>query len=140
MPGQFFTNQDYTYYNVRTAAILTNSYVAGNIIGNTTDFAALGGVHLQNQLVLLVNFTIGSLTSASIKIEFSPDNTSYYQEASSSIAAGTDTVSLLVHTLTASGLYRLAIPIKDRFIKVSAVGTGTLTNSTMTINAVFGVS
>lgn len=130
--------QDFSTFNVRSAAILTNAYVAGNIIGNTTDFNA-GGVHLKNQLQLYIDFTIGSLTDLQIKIEFSNNNSDFFQEASSSISNGTDTVSLLIHKFTASGKYRLALPIKDRLIKVSAIGTGTVTNSSLAINSVIGV-
>jgi hypothetical protein len=110
---------------------LTDGYVAGTVISN---------VHNQNQLVLLVKFTIGSLTNADIKVEFSPDNSNYYQEAFSSISTTTSTESLGFHRLSASGNYRIPIAIKDRFIKISVIGNGTVTNSTCTIDAIIGIS
>lgn len=131
--------QDFGTFNVRSAAILTTAYVAGNVIGNTTDFSQ-GGVHLKNQLELYIDFTVGSLTDVLIKIEFSNDGTTYFQEASSSISSGLDTVSPLEHKFTATGKYRLALPIKDRFIKVSAKGEGSVTNSSLAITAVIGVA
>ena len=130
----FVTSQDYITKSVRAAAILTTGYVAGTVIG--TDFQ----LYQHNQLVLLVNFTIGSLTNASIKVEFSPDNSTWYQETFSSISTTTDSVSLGVHLFAGTGKFRIAIPIKDRYIRVSAIGNGTVTNSTMTIDAVIGVA
>ncbi len=92
----------------------------------------------SNQLVLLVDFTIGSLTSASIKVEFSPDDLTYFQESFGSISGGTETVTLGVHTMAATGKYVIPLPIKFKFIKISAIGTGTTTNSLMTIRAIVG--
>ena len=43
-------------------------------------------------------------------------------------------------TLTATGAYRIPIQCNDRYIKVSAKGTGTVTNSSMTIKASMGVN
>jgi hypothetical protein len=124
-----FASQDYTLKAVRSAAILTTSYVAGTTISDA---------HLQSQLVIYVDFTIGSLTSAEVKVEFSDDNSTFYQETFSSVGGGTSTLSEGEHTVTATGSYRIAIPIKDRYIKISAKGTGTVTDSSMTINASIG--
>lgn len=126
--------QDYLLKPVRTAAILTNSYVAGTVIG--IDELNVG---LHNQILLYLVFTKGSLTSLEVKVEFSNDNSTFVQETVESVSGGTATFSLLEHSTTASGNYRLAIPVKDRFIKVSAKGTGTVTGSSLTINAIVGV-
>lgn len=139
MPGHFFTQQDYNYYVVRSAAVLTNSYVAGNVVGNDTDFSS-NPVHLQNQLVLLVDFTLGSLTSADIKIEVGAISTDLYQLLDpTSFSAGDGTIKLFTIHLTATGKFCYAFPIKYRYIKVSAVGTGTVTSSSLAINSIFGV-
>jgi len=124
---------NYKYVSVRTAAILTGSYVAGTVIG--LDGALISN---QNQLIVYADFTIGSLTDCQIKVEFSPDNSTYYQETFSAISGGTSTESLGVHKLAATGKYRIAIPIKDKFVKISAIGTGTVTSSSLAINAVVG--
>lgn len=125
-----FASQDYTIKVVRASAILTNSYVAGTTISDA---------HLYSQLVLYINFTIGSLTSSEIKVEFSNDNTTFFQETFSSVSGATSTDSVGEHTFTATGKFRLAIPIKDRYIKISAKGTGTVTSSLMVIDAVVGI-
>ena len=124
---------DYIKFNIRSAAILTTGYVAGTVLSPTNGYPAK-----YNQLIVLADFTIGSLTDAQLKIEFSHDGTTYYQESFSSISGGTDTVSAGVHKFTASGKYRIAIPIKDNYIKISVIGTGTVTSSSMTVDAVLG--
>lgn len=90
----------------------------------------------KNQVILLVNFTKGSLTSMEMKIDFSPDSVTYYQETSLAISGGTGTVSLFEYTFTATGTYRIAVPIKDRYMKVSVKGTGTATSSLCQIDAI----
>jgi len=123
--------QDYKFYNVRAAAILTGSYVAGTVIEET---------HNLNQLIIYADFTVGELTDCDIKVEFSPDNNSFYQDSSEAIASGESTVSAKHYTLSATGKYRLALPIKDRYIKISATGNGTVTSSSLTIDAVVGIA
>lgn len=131
---------DYRYMPVRSAAILTTSYVAGDIIGvNTPEYMA-GPVGLYNQLTLYVNFTIGSLTTAELIIEFSDDLVNWVQETIDDIAASTGIITQRnsVRTFTASGAYRIPLPINDQFIRVSIKGTGTVTASSATINAIIG--
>lgn len=127
--------QDYSRVAVRSSAILTNSYVAGTVISGI----ASTGIQLSNQLTLYINFTLGSLTNLTVKLEFSDDGTNYFQETSSAIATGVSTESLLTHVYAATGKYRLPLPIKDRYIKVSVLGTGTVTNSLVDIVAIYGV-
>lgn len=122
---------DYIKKPVRTAAILTGSYVAGTVLENT---------HNYNQLVVLVQFTIGSLTTAEIKIEVSPDNSTWFQETFASIATVTSTLSLGEYAMGATGNYRIPFSLKDRYIRISAKGTGTVTSSSMTIDAILGVA
>lgn len=120
---------DYKELVVRASAILTTSYVAGTVISD---------VHLANQLIILASFTKGDLTTAEIKVEFSQDGTTYYQETSESFTAGTGAVSLAERQISATGNYRIAIPIRDRYIKISVKGTGTVTSSLMAVRAVVG--
>lgn len=128
--------QDYVKKSVRAAAILTNGYVAGTKIGigETTDLNIEG----MNQLVLLCDFTIGSLTDAQIKVEFSHDGTTYYQETFQSVSAGVATETIGVHKLAATGLYRIPITIMDRHIRISSIGTGTVTSSSLAIDVLLG--
>lgn len=115
---------------VREAAILTGSYVAGTVFEMRDD---------TSQLNLYVDFTIGSLTSAEIKVEYSEDNSDYYQDTVKSISGGTTTLTVNEFQLTATGKYRISIPIKDRYTKVSIKGTGTASGSSAAIKAIFGL-
>ena len=124
---------NYEFFNVRASAVLTTSYVAGNIISYKN-----ANPSKANQLIIYADFTIGSLTDAQLKVEFSHDGTAYYQESFSSISSTTDTLSLGVHKMAGTGKFRIAIPIKDNYIKISAIGTGTVTNSLLTLDAIIG--
>lgn len=125
-------NQSYEYRGaIRPAAVLTNDYVAGTIIED---------VERHNQLMLFVDFTIGSLTNAKVKVEFSDNGEDYYQETYSSVSAGVSTESAGDHTFEATGKFTLAIPIKCSRIRVSAIGTGTVTSSSMKITAAIAVA
>ena len=122
-------NLDYEQVVIREAAILTNSYVASTVRGLDDNLSLTS----KNQVILYVDFTIGSLTSLELKVEFSPDGVTYFQETSIDVSSGTWTVNLFEYTITASGQYRIAIPIKDKYMKISAKGTGTVTSSSLKI-------
>jgi len=111
---------------VRAAAILTGSYVAGIDLVNCEPY---------NQLQVSVNFTKGSLTTMELKIEFSIDGTNWLQETFTSISTGTATETLGEHAFGASGKYLLEIPIACSKIRISVKGTGTVTSSTVTVDA-----
>lgn len=137
------TQGNWTYKNVRTAAILTNSYVAGTVLGLIN--SSLGtssptdiNCNDYNQLILEVIYDDGSLTSCEIKVEYSDDNATFYQLTNQGVSSGTTTLSLAEYTFTATGNYVIEIPIKYRYIKVSAKGTGTVTSSSLAIVAKLG--
>ena len=126
---------NYSIKSVRASSVLTGSYVAGTVIGPRGLNPSIDPVS-NNQLVLYFDFTLGSLTSAELKVEFSDDGVNYYQETTSSLASGTSTDKLTEHTISATGKYRLAFQICDRYIRVSVKGTGTVTNSLLAIDAI----
>ena len=127
---------------LRAAAILTGSFVAVTV----SSVLEAGGPRLQdfNQLVIYVDYTPGSLTSADLKFEFAPADapTDFYQETneSASVASNVDTrgVNTVIHRLTIAGKYRFAFPIADGDVKVSAMGNGTAAGSSMKITAGLG--
>jgi hypothetical protein len=99
---------DYIIKNVRTAAILTTSYVAGTILENT---------EIYDKLAIYADFTKGSLTTAEIKVEFAA--TLYY-------ALGYDGQSAnftVGKTLTGASSGATAVIIAD----TDSGATGTLT-------------
>lgn len=119
---------EYRKYPVRASAITTNAFVAGTVVDMTPEI---------NQMVLYIDFTIGSLTSMEIKVEFSNNDSAYYQESyQSSVTTGVATIVPKSYTFTATGKYRLPIPVKDRFVKVSTNGTGTVTSSLVAIDLI----
>ena len=124
------SNRDYVIRSSREAAILTNSYVAGTIADNIDEF---------NQLVILASFALGSLTSTQIKVEFSHDQITWFQEVSSVIDGGTSKDSLMEHTITATGNYAIPTQLKAKHVRVSVKGTGVVTNSSMKIDQLFSV-
>ena len=133
--------EKYKILPIRSAAILTGSYVAGTVLGPVETTSGVPAAHPSryNQLTILASFTIGSLTNSIIKIEFSHDGVTYYQETyDSSPSSGVITESLGTRKMTATGNYRITIPIKDNYIKISAIGTGTVTGSSLKLDAVLG--
>ena len=130
--------QNYTKFSVRSSVILTTDYVAGTTIGVYSTTALSNRIHDRNQLLVYLSLTIGSLTSVQLKVEFSDDDTTYYQETGSTISAGLSADDLLVHEFTATGNYRLATNIKDKYVKISIKGTGDTTNSLALIDAIIG--
>ncbi|NTU69239.1 discoidin domain-containing protein [bacterium] len=113
---------------VRAAAPLTTGYVAGTVLENCDKF---------NNLILDVAFTKGSLTDAQIKIETSVDNTNYRQLLADSVTGGVNSPALLYIKFTGdiSGVLT-PLTIATKYIKISAIGTGTVTGSSLAINAV----
>ena len=120
-----------TPIEIRPAAILTDSYVAATVIDQ---------IQFNNQVVLHLYFTKGSLTSCEIKVEFSPTSLDddYTQETNADLSAGLTTLVLNESTISGTGKYTYFVPAKSRYVKVSAKGTGTVTNSSLRIVAAIG--
>lgn len=136
--------QDYFPVNIRDAAILTNAFVIGNGTGDENIIGADSSTQqsaLRNQLMIYIDFTKGSLTSCEIRVEFSPDNVTYYREVEDGTLSGANLPETIFdRQLTATGLYRLAIPTKDKFIRISAQGTGTVIASSLAIKSAVGIA
>lgn len=122
----------YISSNIRSSAILTTSYVESSIIW----LAAFNSLQTLNQLVLLVDFTIGSLTSMELKIEYSDDGITYFQQTFIDLSWWTASATLWEYTFTATWKYEIATPIKAKYIKVSVKWTWTVTSSLCFIKAI----
>lgn len=109
---------------IRSAAILTNGYVSATIQTVTN----------ASQLNVLVQFTKGSLTSASLKFEYSNDGTTWYQETFEALSGGVSTATAGIHTFDTTGNYQFSLPNSNYQFRVSAIGTGTVTSSSMRID------
>ena len=124
---------DYELKIVRADAILTTAYVAGT---------ELTDLERDNQVMLFLEFTKGSLTSFQLKVEFSDDGVTYYQQTFESYSGAVATCSPGYFSFAPSGdqNFMLAIPIKCSKMKISVKGTGTVTSSSLRVRAAVGKS
>lgn len=119
---------NYRRTEIRAAAVLTNSYVNATVLTEAWRY---------NQCVLLIQTTLGSLTSIEVRVETSFDNTTWFQETFSQFNTATQSLEQVGdRTFTASGNYRIAFSVADNYIRVAIKGTGTVTSSSATIDAV----
>lgn len=126
----------YTAKSVRSAAILTTSYVAGTVLWDNDE----NRIQELNQCVFFIDITLWSLTSVELKLEFSDDGISFYQDTFLDISGWTATASLGEYTFTADGSYNIAAPFKARFVRASVKGTGTVTSSSCAIKWILGIA
>ena len=87
----------------------------------------------ENQVVLYVKFVKWSLDSMIMKVYFSPDNIDYFQECSIDINSGVGTVNKFDYSFTSNGNYRIPIPIKDKYMKISVEWSGNVSGSSCKI-------
>lgn len=134
---------NYEFTPLRASAVLTNSYVQLPVLGLYNNGQLNGQPDLNNQLILYVNLTLGSLTTAELIVEFSHDgSTNWVQETLDNInlTTGVITEQPSIRTFAASGNYRIPIKINDQHIRISVHGTGTVTGSLMTVGAIIGTN
>lgn len=107
----------------RAAAILTTGEVAASAI-DVNDIAP------HTQIIVDVDFTLGSLTNVILKAYCSMDGSTYVQMAEGPAA------TLAGVTLTASDTryWALPVPTGAKWFRVTAQGTGTVTSSSLTLN------
>ena len=133
---------------IRAAAILTGSYVVASTFGDSTGMQT--GVNPQpertnnesTELILDYTYTKGDLTSVEIKIEFSTTGKTgeWFQEQSEATTAGNSILSNRLHQLTGAATARMgtfAITMTHPWVRVSAIGTGTATSSSLALSAHF---
>lgn len=127
--------QNYKYLGtIRDAAILTTSYVAHDVV------TPANKGNLQNQLVLYLEWTKGTATSLDVKLEFSHDNDTWFQEDFNTPASGVAAMLFGSYNFTETGNHRLTTSIKDNYIRVSVKGVGTVSDTELAIYAVVGVA
>lgn len=124
---------DYDLKIVRDDAILTGSYVVGT---------ELTDLERDNQVMLFLEFTKGQLDSFQLKIEYSDDAVTYYQDTFVSYSGAVATCSPGYFSFAPSDdqNFMLAIPIKCSKMKISVKGTGTVTSSSLRVRAAVGKS
>ena len=105
---------------IRAAAALTTSYVTSNSFN----------IQGANQLQLLVSFTKGDSDGCRLKIEFSEDGSSWYQESIVEYSSGDANHSPLARKIEDSANLVLSVPTSASFLRVSgqAITSGTSTS------------
>lgn len=105
---------------IRASAVLTTGEVAATSFQLNEAF--------DSRALVEINFTLGMLTNVVVRFYGSMDGSTWFSVYGSTGAA-------LTQTLTASST--IAIPVNAqgyRFLRVSAQGTGTVTNSLLALN------
>ena len=120
-----------TIENLRTAAVLTGAYVyTTSKVSESFDVITLDIV-----------FVIGSLTSAEIVIEFSQDDATWFQQAFvADPSGGFRAISVSPMQMTASGSYSISFTPYHKYCRIGIKGTGTVTDSSASIDATFVAS
>lgn len=93
-----------------------------------------------NVVVLHVDFTKWSLTSAEIKVEWSTTGSSddYFQRTASTISSWADSIDFHEMSIDTTWKYEIILPIFADYIRVSVKWTWTVTGSSMAIKALTG--
>jgi len=129
---------------IRAAAILTGSYVVaatfGDSNGSPTGLTTTPEQAVNNEstdLVLDLAFTKGSLTSCDVAVDFSTDGSTWFAEGSEAVSAGVATITSKVHRMSANFTGTITVPVSHPYVRVKALGTGTVTSSSLAISAHF---
>jgi len=136
--SHFYIHREYTLWS----AALPNDWTSGTAILSTgTEDNEVMDAKDCNYLVLHIYFALASLSSVDLRINFGRSVvTTVYQETNSTYAAGVQTESALIHRYSATGTYRLMVPIMDRYIRIQVIGNGDPTNSDAVIKGFVGTA
>lgn len=134
---------DYHYYSLRASSVLTNAYVVYpvTLVDANNTAMTIQSLIQTNQLIIYGFFTLGSLTSLNLKVEFSNDNVNWVQETFDAVDSATGVITELpiVRNITVAGNFRIPIRIRDQYVRISAEGVGTVTGSLLTLGAIIAV-
>jgi len=110
---------------IRAASALTTSYVSSRVIN----------IQGANQVQLLVSFTKGNSAGCRLKIEYSEDQTTWYQESMVSEFPSANDVkhTLVTRKIEDTGNYVLSIPVSASFFRVSAQAIMSGDNTSLSI-------
>ncbi len=113
------------YETIREALILTTGYVASDsiIIKNA------------DQLQLWVAFTKGSSNGVRLKIEYSDDDSTFFQESRYSLVGTEFQHVAVIRTIIASANLVISLPVAAKYVKVSAQAISSGTSTLLAIKA-----
>lgn len=126
-----------TFAVVRSAAVLTTSYVSTDSVNMANN----------NQLVCFLAASLGSLTTIETKVQYSNDNTTWFDDAVFDTGSGGVTgdeyiapLRVNVYQLQASGSKTLYTPAMARYARLMVKGTGTVTGSSLAVSCFAGIN
>ena len=120
-----------------TAVAATNSYVFSSAVT-----LGIGGT--PNQMCIYPSITLGGLTSVQLKVQFSDDNVTWFDQsldnvAGATIAAGVATVATnsFERSLVQSESIFVQLGL-NRFLRIGYKGAGVVAGSLLTLNVTVG--
>lgn len=124
------TYPDYRRELARTSRVPTAAYVVGDSDQVSADSLIIS-MRGNDELYLYLDITQVTVTKFFVRIEFSDDQTTWYQEAGeepATLAAGVIEVpvGVIERSFTTTGKYRLPIDVDDPFVRISVRATGAI--------------
>jgi len=111
---------------VRNKTSLTTGYVAS---------ATVLEIDNINQVVLLTDFTIGSSAGCQIKVEFSADESSWYQESITEPSGDNLVHSPLVHIIDQTSTPVISFPVAHPYARISVMAINDASSASLGIDA-----
>ena len=124
-------------------SLITQNNLVSKIIRQssalTISFAETEVMNIQgaNQVQLLISFIKGDSEGCRLKIEYSEDRVTWYQESMVSEFPSLNSVthSMITRKIDDTGNYVLSIPVSSSYIKVSAQAISSGDNTLLSIKA-----
>jgi len=104
----------------------------------TTDYAESSSLNIQgaNQLQLLVSFTKGDSEGCRLRIEFSEDESEWYQESTYNLSENIYAIHTPAYReIQSSANIVISVPISATFFRVSAKAMVSFTSTSLSIMA-----
>lgn len=118
----------------------TDGGATGTLVIRVTDLGRNGAGFIDNEALTDSSTGVAVVNGALNPITAAPSNYSFYQETSSFISSGTDTLSAAIHNLpAATGNYSYSFTSKAQYVRISAKGNTTDATSSLKIDALVGV-
>lgn len=127
MATSLLTQNNLVYKDIRTSSALTTSFVVSDIMN----------IQGANQVQLLVSFVKGDSTGCRLKIEYSVDQVTWYQESMyNEIPLSNEiTHNAITRKVEESGNYVLSIPVSSSYMRVWAQAINSGNNTSLSIRA-----
>jgi hypothetical protein len=121
------TQNNLVLKTLRESAVLTTSFVDSEIMN----------IQGANQVQLLVCFTKGNSTGCRLKVEFSEDQSTWYQESMTSEFPSANDVehTLVARKISDTGNYAISIPVSASYLRASVQAVDSGDNTLLSVEA-----